>query len=317
MGKYDSAWKDILKTHFKDFILFYFPHIAKNIDLTHPVQFLDKELEKLAPGNRSPGRLADLLVNLHSRTATEQLLYCHVEVQGQKEPAFTERLFHYAYRIYDRFKSFPLTLVVLTDSDPYFYPDAFEITTAERYVRVEFHVAKLLYYKKRAGQPEYRDNPFARVTEVQLEVNELRRSGKRGIKREEEEYELKKRWVLRLYDSGYRSEYIRSLLLFLDWVIQLPKELEWKLMDEITEERGGRVMPYVTSWERIGIEKGKQEGRIEDKQEVLIRQLSKKFSLTEEDRETIKNTIDVNKLDAAIDAFVFAQTKEEVLKLLR
>ncbi|RKX78192.1 MAG: hypothetical protein DRP87_06925, partial [Spirochaetes bacterium] len=53
------------------------------------------------------------------------------------------------------------------------------------------------------------------------------------------------------------------------------------------------------------------------KQEDLIRLLDKKFSLTEEDLETIKNTMDVNKLDAAIDAFVFAETKEEVLKLLR
>ncbi len=64
-------------------------------------------------------------------------------------------------------------------------------------------------------------------------------------------------------------------------------------------------------------EKLKKKGIEEGKQEDLIRLLDKKFSLTEEELETIKNTMDVNKLDAAIDAFVFAETKEEVLKLLR
>ena len=309
MGKYDSAWKDILKAHFKDFILFYFPHIAGSIDFTQPVQFLDKELAKLAPRNRSPGRLADLLVKVHSCTGKEQLLYCHVEVQGRKEPAFTVRLFQYAYRIYDRFKSFPVTLVVLTDSDPDFYPDAFEIINTGKYLRVEFQVAKLLYFKERVKQPKYRDNPFACVTEVQLEVNELKGHRRRGMEKAEAEYKLKKKLVLRLYESGYRSEYIRSLLLFLDWMVQLPEELEGRLTDEITEERGGNKMSYVTSWERIGMKKGKQED--------LIRLLDKKFTLTEEEQEIIKNSMDVNKLNAAIDVILFAQTKEEVLKLLR
>ncbi len=64
-------------------------------------------------------------------------------------------------------------------------------------------------------------------------------------------------------------------------------------------------------------EKLKKKGIEEGKQEDLIRQLDKKFSLTEEERDAIKKVKDINKLDAAIDAFVFAETKEEVLKLLR
>ena len=35
-------------------------------------------------------------------------------------------------------------------------------------------------------------------------------------------------------------------------------------------------MPYVTSWERMGIEKGKEEGHIEEKRAVLVQQLDKK-----------------------------------------
>ena len=73
---------------------------------------------------------------------------------------------------------------------------------------------------------------------------------------------------------------------------------------------------YMTIGEKLK-KKGIEEGIEKAKQEDLIRQLDKKFSLTEEERDAIKKVKDINKLDAAIDAFVFAETKEEVLKLLR
>ena len=42
-------------------------------------------------------------------------------------------------------------------------------------------------------------------------------------------------------------------------------------------------MPYVTSVERIGIEKGRQEGRQEGIQEFVCRLLKKKYALAGED----------------------------------
>lgn len=68
-------------------------------------------------------------------------------------------------------------------------------------------------------------------------------------------------------------------------------------------------MPYVTHWERFAAEKA----RLEDKRDILIRLLKLKFSLTDQERNTILSTEDTDKLDSAIDAFVFAETKDEVL----
>ena len=80
-------------------------------------------------------------------------------------------------------------------------------------------------------------------------------------------------------------------------------------------------MPYVTSWERMGIEKGKEEGerigRLEEKQEVLIRLLNRKFGLTADERDRIQSTKDLDKLDSALDVILSAATKEEVLAKLR
>ena len=321
MKKYDSAWKDIIKAHLQEFLRFYFPHVAESIDFSVPPVFLEKELEKLAPENESPGRLADLLIKLLCLSGEEYLLYTHVEIQGRKEPQFAERLFQYAYRIYDRFGSFPVTLVVLTDTDPSFYPSCFEIRRYGRYLRVDFQVAKLLYLIREQTFLEHHNNPFAFVTKAHMEVQRQSCKGKEGLKNAELRYELKKRLSLQLYRAGFKPAYIRSLLLFLDWLLQLPRELEWKLMGEIAEKTGGKSMPYVTSWERMGIEKGKEEGerigRLEEKQEVLIRLLNRKFGLTADERDRIQSTKDLDKLDSALDVILSAATKEEVLEKLQ
>ena len=329
MGKYDSAWKDIIKAHLEEFLVFYFPQVSESIDFSVPPVFLEKELEKLAPENDSPGRLADLLIKLRALSGAEYLLYTHVEIQGRKESRFVERLFQYAYRIYDRFGSFPLTLVVLTDNDPNFYPTSFEINSYGRYLRVDFQVVKLLYLMRETTSPEHRDNPFTFVTKAHMEVQQRSGKAKEGLKNPKLRYELKKELALQLYQAGYTPAYIRSLLLFLDWLVQLPRELEWKLMGEIAEKTGGKSMPYVTSWERMGIEKGIEQGiekgkkegerigRLEDKQEVLIRLLNRKFGLTEGEHDRIESIADPEKLDTALDVILSATTKEEVLAKLQ
>jgi hypothetical protein len=369
MGPYDSAWKDIITARFPDFLWFYYPDIAGTVDWSQPPRFLEKELQKLRPAGVTPGRIADLLVRVSLLSGEPALLYCHVEVQGKKVPGFAERLFQYAYRIYDRMHSFPLTLVVLTDNDPAFYPDAFEVTTAGRYLRVEFQIAKIVYFEERLGELEHSSNPFAFVTAAQLEVNALRRGQHRGrrsssrprlpavtgLSHEERcsdpeddgrqatqkdseplhaatgvntaamRYELKRRLILKMYRRGFTKDAVRSLLLFLDWILQLPKELEWRLVDDIAKETGGETMPYITSWERMGMEKGIEEGiekgkkegeikgRIEDKREVLMRLMEKKFTLTADEKQLIVSCGDAEKLDAALDEIVFAGKKEEVL----
>jgi hypothetical protein len=128
-GSQDTAWKDIIREFLPDFLQYYFPAVADKLDLSVPPVFRDKELSRIARGNRISGRIADLLVELPRADASTDahpvLVLCHVEVQGTPETDFTDRLFQYAYRIYDRFGRFPVTLVVLTDGDSRFYPVAF------------------------------------------------------------------------------------------------------------------------------------------------------------------------------------------------
>jgi predicted transposase YdaD len=63
----------------------------------------------------------------------------------------------------------------------------------------------------------------------------------------------------------------------LDWILCLQEDLEQEFMDELTTFEEEEHMPYVTSVERIGIQKGLQQGRQEGEAAVLLRQLTLKF----------------------------------------
>ena len=47
--QYDNPWKDILNRYFPDCLEFFFPEIARQIDWSKGYEFLDKELEQIAP----------------------------------------------------------------------------------------------------------------------------------------------------------------------------------------------------------------------------------------------------------------------------
>ena len=62
---------------------------------------------------------------------------------------------------------------------------------------------------------------------------------------------------------------------------------------------------------------GLVEGKLREKHHILIRQLELKYTLSEDETELILSITDNNKLDAALDAFVFSENKEGVLELLQ
>ena len=71
---------------------------------------------------------------------------------------------------------------------------------------------------------------------------------------------MKIRLLKGLYRRGYDAEKVRRLFRVIDWLLRLPLETErivWKEIELIEKEKN---MPYLTSVERIGIEKGMESG---------------------------------------------------------
>ena len=65
-----------------------------------------------------------------------------------------------------------------------------------------------------------------------------------------------------------------------------------------------------------GEKRGEIRGTIKGKQDLLIKLLRRKFSLSSSDEMTIRSVTDESKLDAAAEAIFDAKSKDEVLKLL-
>jgi hypothetical protein len=63
-----------------------------------------------------------------------------------------------------------------------------------------------------------------------------------------------------MYDRGYDRKTILELFRIIDWMIQLPAALEAAFRQDLYTFEESRQMPYITTVERAGIEKGLQQG---------------------------------------------------------
>jgi len=87
--------------------------------------------------------------------------------------------------------------------------------------------------------------------------------------RSDERLVWKIRLVKMLYERGYSKEDIMNLYRFIDWVISLPKDLKLRFNEEIIQYEKEKKMPYITTAESIGIEKGIKEGLQKGREEGL------------------------------------------------
>jgi hypothetical protein len=122
-------------------------------------------------------------------------------------------------------------------------------------VRLDFPVVKLLDYRSRPDL-ERDPNPFAILTLSHLKAQETAQDPA-------QRYVWKLRLIKSLYQRGHDRAAILELFRFIDWLLQLPEGLEQQLWTELQTYEENTAMPYVTSLERIGIQKGFQQGHQE------------------------------------------------------
>jgi len=162
---YDSPWKEIIELYFPSFLEFFFPLAYAEIDWNRPYQFLDKELHQLEPDAEIGKRLVAKVWLLNGE---EAWVLVHLEVQGQYDSKFTERMYTYNYRLFDRHKKRVISLAVLADEDPNWRPSSYNYQLGGCRVSLEFPIAKLLDYEPSWSSLETSKNPFAIVVMAHL-----------------------------------------------------------------------------------------------------------------------------------------------------
>ena len=290
---YDTPWKDALTRYFPEFMAFYFPQAHGEIDWQQPHLFLDQELAQVVQDAQLGKRLVDCLVQIATRDGGEQWVYIHVEVQGQQDADFPERLFTYNYRLYDRYRRPVASLAVLADERENWKPDGFGYQLFGCEVGIRFPVVKLLDYANQTESLLEDPNPFALVTAAHL----LTRRTKGDP---EQRYAAKWRLAKLLYERNWDKQRIIDLFGVIDWLMRLPTDLEQRLLQEVYTLERKVIMPYVTSAERFGIEKGRQEGEAA----LLKRLLARRFG-------TLPDALHVRLTTATID-----QLEEWAIKVL-
>lgn len=301
MSDQDSVWKEIIDAYFDEFIAFFFPAIYQDIDWSKGYEFLDKELEKIVQDSELGKRLVDKLVKVYLSDGSETWLLIHIEIQGNADQNFEERMFIYNYRIFDRYHQNVVSLAILTDTNRKFRPKGYEFKRWGFELSFKFPVIKLIDYNKNWAALEANPNPFAVVVMSQLKA--------RQVKSPDQLLSWKLRLIRMLYDRKYSRQQIINLFRFIDWLIRLPEELEQTFEDRLAEYEG-TTMPYVTSIERRATERALQQG----KQELVLRQLKRRVGELEPELEQQVKVLSIEQLEelgeALLDFTDVAQLKD-------
>ena len=194
----------------------------------------------------------------------------HVEVQNQKKQNFPERLFDYHYRLRLGFGLPVCTLVVLGDPNLGWRPEGHEEELLGCRHRLDFPMVKLEEFRPILPQLEQSKNPFGPVVAAHLHT---RTGGPDSDRRQR----IKQRLVRQLHESGFSIKDIRQLFRLIDWFLRLSERqagVFWREL-EIYERKNN--MPYITSVERIGIQKGLEQGRLEGLKQAVRTILQGRF----------------------------------------
>jgi hypothetical protein len=264
----DAPWKQILRLYFREGMEFFFPHVACEVDWTQPIDFLDKEFGKIAPDAVTGKRFADQLVKVSRKRGNPIFLLIHVEIQASRESYFAHRIFTYALRILDYFGQPATSLVVLCDTDEKWRPQNYGFSLPGTSLNFEFSTVKLLDYRDRWDELASSENPFAWVVMAHLKMQETRR-----------DKPSRKVWKMQLvrglHESGYNKADVLNVYRFIDWILSLPKPLEKEFWQELKNYEEDRKMPYITTGERIGYDRGK----VEERQAIALNMLRKNLDL--------------------------------------
>ena len=249
--EFDEEWKKVLEKFFWDFLDFYFPEIAKQINKTKGYTFLDQEMVKIFREAESKKRRVDKLAKVYLQDGEEIWLLIHVEIQTYHDTEFALRMFTYHYRIFERYQKPVASLAILADPSPGFRPSSFEIKAfGKTFTHFEFPIVKFLDWEGKEDLLENDQNIFSIVTLASLKTFQ---------KDHHQRYTWKWHLTRMLYERGYSHQTILALYEFLDGIMTLPEELEEEYSQRLAEYEEKENMPYITTAERVGIRREKKQ----------------------------------------------------------
>ena len=250
---YDSPWKQVMDHFFEPAVAFFFPKIHEAVDWSCDVEAMDTDLEQVLQDAKFGQMRVDKLVKVRMKTGKTRYLYIHIEVQNQKEPRFARRVFHYYFRLVEKYEHHVTTCVILGDENPNWRPDEFSENLLGTAITFRYPTMKLWDYLEEWEELEANSNPFALVVMTHLKSKKTRKNP--GKRLQEKLYLWKE-----MRRRGYSKENTLNLMRFIGWVMAMPEPYEKQFWVETKKMEPGQEAESMWYIEKVLIEKGKKEG---------------------------------------------------------
>ncbi len=212
---YDSPWKEGLDIYLEPCLALLFPLAHAGIDWARGFESLDKEFQQVVREAELGRRFVDKLFKVWLKDGAEYWVLIHIEVQSTHDGKFTERMYVYNYRIFDRYNKPVASFAVLADDDPDWRPNEYRQSVLGCETGIRFPMIKLLDFAAREAELASSANPFATVVLAQLQT--LKTHGDPAA-RQASKTDL----VRALFEKGFSVKDVRELFRLIDWMMSLP-----------------------------------------------------------------------------------------------
>lgn len=239
---YDGLWKNLIEELFQEFIVYFAPDLYPKIDFEKGADFLNLELSQFVIDSRKGRNYVDKLVKVLLRSGEEKYVFVHIEVQAIMEQAFAERMFKYFYRIYDKYNQPVYSIALLTDASYPHHAEAFHYSFYGTELTYAYNTYR--FYGKDTEELKKSDHPFALA--VLAGIYTSKNKGKTN-EDNEERFQFKQQLISLAFEKySHRASYLSALLYFIDYILQIPLELQEKLYESLpiiqNEKEEGKIM---------------------------------------------------------------------------
>jgi len=276
---YDNLFKMVLHRYFWEALKIFVPELYEAADRSVDPVFLEQELQKITLDLGEGANRTDLLIRIKLKNDSEELILCHLEVEGKSHEDLVVRMYRYKQMIYLKHGEEPIGVAVMTAPRPHgektsYSWERFGVRVAYDYLNVpvikledavllaeDSRIGLILYAAKcvwQSGSDEGKKFQYLRkITDLWAE---------RGWDRDDKRIILLVvNYLINLKDEGYAKQFVAH-------------------MESLSMDKEDREM-YVSVFERVYTEKGKEEGRMEgrteERTEIARNMLNKGFSAKE------------------------------------
>ncbi len=297
MIDHDRLFKELLTTFFLEFIDLFFPDLTAYLE-PDSLTFLDKELfTDVTSGEQYE---ADLVAKVQFRTQ-ESFFLIHVENQANYQSDFSQRMFRYFARLYEKFALSIYPIAIFSYNAPQRHEPNFHQVSFP-----DFDVLKFNYKVIQLNRLNWRDflhqpNPVASALMAKMKMTQQERV---QVKVE----------CLRLMTT-LRLDAARMQLIsgFIDTYLRLSAKEEQQFQAQIRtiepNNQREEVMEIVTSWMEQGLQQGLQQGEVV----LILRQLNRRFGSIAPELEAQIRSLAISQLENLGEALLdFSDTSDLV-----